>query len=211
MKGLLDDRELRILLASAQETILLITINLLNNSLHRLLRVPLKLEIINVKLSPLRDDDVKAIVDIELHPAVRRWLVDYVYEDYDKELEDYKRFFQEVQSSDKVEVLIAKVDGRVIGFLALWRMDEYEEHVRSIGISVHPEYWGRGVATRLVKEAIELARKIGTERVMIETLEENIAMRRVAEKLNFKLEGVRENKVFKDGSCHNEYVYSLRL
>lgn len=172
--------------------------------------VPLKLEIINVKLSPLKEDEVKAIVDIELHPAVKKWLVDYVYEDYDKELEDYKRFFREVQNNDKVEVLVAKVDGRVVGFLALWCMDE-EKHVRSIGISVHPEYWRKGIATKLVKEAVELAKNIGAKKVVIETIEENIAMRRVAEKLDFKLEDIRKDKVFKNGSRHNEYVYSLHL
>lgn len=171
----------------------------------------MKLEIVNAKLSPLKDEDVKAIVDIELHPAVRRWLVDYAYEDYAKEFEDYKRFFREVRGNDEVEVLIAKADDRIVGFLALWRMDDYEEHVRSIGVSVHPDYWGKGVATRLVKEAIELAREIGAKRLVIETLEENVAMRRVAEKLSFRLEFVRKNKVFKGGSRHNEYVYSLYL
>lgn len=171
----------------------------------------MEVEIVNVKRSPLKDEDVKAIVDIELHPAVRKWLVDYVYENFNKEFEDYKRFFQEVQNNDKVEVLVAKISGRIVGFLALWRMDEFEEHVRSIGISVHPDYWQRGIATKLVEEAIELAKGLGAKRLIIETLEENVAMRRVAEKLNFKLEYVRKNKIFKCGSCHNEYVYSLYL
>lgn len=171
----------------------------------------MEVEIVNVKRSPLNDEDVKAIVDIELHPAVRKWLVDYVYENFNKEFEDYKRFFQEVQNNDKVEVLVAKISGRIVGFLALWRMDEFEEHVRSIGISVHPDYWQRGIATKLVEEAIELAKGLGAKRLIIETLEENVAMRRVAEKLNFKLEYVRKNKIFKSGSCHNEYVYSLYL
>jgi len=171
----------------------------------------LELEIINVKHNPLKDEDIKAIVSIELHPDVRKWLPDYAYEDFDKEFKDYKKFFQDLQNNNKVEVLVARVNGRIVGFLALWRMVEYEEHVRSIGVSVHPDYRKKGIATKLVKKAIELAKELGAKKLIIETLEENIAMRRVAEKLKFKLEYVRRSREFKDGSRHNEYVYLLSL
>jgi RimJ/RimL family protein N-acetyltransferase len=171
----------------------------------------MELEIINAKLTPLSDDEIRTIVEIEMHPAVREWLVDYVFEDFDKELEGYKRFFREVRGNDKVEVLVAKLGDRVVGFLVLWVVEEQGEHVRSIGVSVHPDYWGKGIATKLVKESIELARALNVKKLVIETVKENAAMRRVAEKLGFELECVRENKLFKNGSRHDEYVYSLRL
>ncbi|MBS7606367.1 MAG: GNAT family protein [Candidatus Bathyarchaeia archaeon] len=170
----------------------------------------MKLEIINVKLSPLKDEDVRAIVNIERHPAVRKWLVEYADEEYEKELEEYRRFFSELKSNDRVEVLVARIDGRIVGFLALWRIDD-AERMTSIGISVHPDYWGRGIATNLIKEAIKLARENGVKKLVIETLEENSAMKHVAEKLGFKLETVRKGKIFKDGTYHDEDVYSLRL
>ncbi len=171
----------------------------------------MELEIINAKLNPLSDDEVRAVVEIEMHPAVREWLVEYVFEDFDKEFEDYKRFFRDIRGNDKVEVLVAKLGGRVVGFLALWVMEEQSEHARSIGVSVHPDYWCRGIATELVKESIELARALGVRKLVIETVGENVAMRRVAEKLGFELECIRKNKLFKNGSRHDEYVYSLRL
>jgi len=102
----------------------------------------MELEIINAKLNPLRDDEVRAIVEIEMHPAVRRWLVEYAFEDFDKELEDYKRFFREIRSNDKVEVLVAKLEDRIVGFLALRVVEGCDEQVSSIGVSVHPDYWG---------------------------------------------------------------------
>ena len=171
----------------------------------------MKQEIINVKLNPLRDEDIKAIVEIEMHPAVRKWLIDYTSESFERELEEYKKFFDEIKGDDRVEVLVAKVDGCVAGFLALWRMNEYTEHVRSIGISVHPDCWGRGIASALIKESIKLAREMGVKKLVIETLEENNAMKHVAEKLGFKLETVRKGKIFKDGSYHDEDVYTLQL
>lgn len=171
----------------------------------------MKLEIFNVKLKPLKDEDVKAIVRIECHPMVRRWLVDYADEDFEKELEEYRRFFHELQSNYKVEVLVAKLDDRVVGFLALWRMDEGVENITSIGISVHPDHWNRGIATSLIREAIKLAKEKGVKKLIIETLEENSAMKHVAEKLGFKLETIRKGKIFKDGVYYDEDVYSLQL
>ncbi|MBS7639998.1 MAG: GNAT family protein [Candidatus Bathyarchaeia archaeon] len=170
----------------------------------------MKLEIINAKLNPLKDEDVRAIVDIERHPAVRKWLVEYADEEYEKELEEYRRFFSELKGNDRVEVLVARIEDRIVGFLALWRMDDAEQ-TTSIGISVHPDYWGRGIATNLIREAVKLAREKGVKKLIIETLEENSAMKHVAEKLGFKLETVRKGKIFKDGTYHDEDVYLLRL
>jgi len=171
----------------------------------------MELEIINAKLNPLRDYEVRAIVETEMHPAVKKWLVEYAFEDFDEELEEYKKFFGELRGNEKVEVLVAKLRGKVVGFLALWVMEERGEHVGSIGVSVHPDYWGKGIATKLVRASIELARALNVRKLVIETVEENVAMRRVAEKLGFELECVRKGKLFKNGSRHNEYVYSLQL
>ncbi|MEM1582248.1 MAG: GNAT family protein [Candidatus Bathyarchaeia archaeon] len=171
----------------------------------------MKLEIINAKLNPLKEEDIRAIVEIERHPAVRKWLVEYADEEFERELEEYRRFFSELKSNDRVEVLVAKISERVTGFLALWRMDDSAERTTSIGISVHPDYWGRGIATNLIKESIKLAKERGVKKLIIETLEENSAMKHVAEKLGFKLETVRKSKIFKDGMYHDEDVYSLQL
>ncbi|MEM3816285.1 MAG: GNAT family N-acetyltransferase, partial [Candidatus Bathyarchaeia archaeon] len=111
----------------------------------------MKPEIINAKTNPLRDDEVKDIVNIERHPLVKKWLIEYADEEFEKELEEYRKFFSNLQGDSRVDVLVAKINGRVAGFLALWRMDEGDGHVASIGISVHPDYWGKGVATNLIK------------------------------------------------------------
>ena len=169
------------------------------------------LEIFNAKQTPLSDDEVRSVVEIEQHSEVRRWLTIYVDDDFEKEFQSYRRFFRSLPKEKEVEVLVAKYDGRVAGFLALWRLEEYMEHVASIGISVHPDFWGKGVATRLIRSAIELARERGFKRLEVESLAENLAMRRTAEKLGFKLEGTRVKRIRKDGSYHDEVAYFLFL
>ena len=123
--------------------------------------------------------------------------MEYAFEDFDKELEDYRKFFREMRGNDEVEVLVAKPEDRVVGFLALWVVGGHDEQVRSIGVSVHPNHWRRGIATKLAKESIKLARALNVRKLVIETVEENVAMRRVTEKLGFELECVRKGKLFK--------------
>lgn len=169
------------------------------------------LEILDAKQTPLTDMDVASIVEIECHPKVQEWLYDYVISNSKKELQDYQEFFKKLPKNRQADILVAKYKGKVIGFLALWRLGAYTKHVATIGVSVHPRYWGKGVATRLIKSAIEFARQKEIERLEVETLSENNPMRRVIEKVGFELESIRKRRIKKDGLYHDEATYFLLL
>jgi len=171
----------------------------------------LGLEIFNAKQIPLKDEDIRFIVEIECHPKVREWLIEYVDGDVEKEFQAYKRFFTNLPENTRAEILVGKYDGCVVGFLGLWKLGRYMEHVASLGVSVHPNYWEMGIATQLIRSAIGLAKEKGFKRLEIETLSENTAMRHVAEKLGFKFESVRKNRIQKNGSYHDEVSYFLLL
>ena len=169
------------------------------------------IDILNAKQADLTDIDVASIVEIECHPKVQEWLYDYAISNSKKELRDYKRFFKKLPKNIQADILVAKYKGKVIGFLALWRLGAYMKHVATIGVSVHPHYWGKGVATRLIKSAIELARRNGIERLEVETLSENNPMRHVVEKVGFKLESIRRRRIEKGGLHYDEATYFLLL
>jgi len=171
----------------------------------------LRLEIFSAKQVPLKDDDIRSIVEIEFHPKTRKWLIEYLDSNIEREFQAYKRFFRKLPNNKRAEMLIIKCDGRVVGFLGLWRLGRYMEHVASIGVSVHPDYWGNGIATHVIKSAIELAKEKGFKRLEIETLAENGAMRHIAEKLGFELESLRKNRIQKDGIYHDEASYFLLI
>jgi len=171
----------------------------------------LRFEIVNAKEMPPNDDEVRAIVEIECHPEVREWLIEYVGWNLEKEVEAYKRFFKNLPHNRRAEILLAKHNGRVVGFLGLWRLGRYAEHVASLGVSVHPDYWGLGVATRLVRFAVKMAKREELRRLEIETMSENMAMRRVAEKSRFKLESIKKYRIQKDGVYHDEASYFMLL
>lgn len=167
----------------------------------------MKLKIVNAREMSLSDDDVRSIVEIESHPHVREWLIEYVGWNLEKEFEAYRRFLKNLPHNRRAEILLARYNGRVVGFLGLWRLGRYMEHVASIGVSVHPDFWGRGTATRLVRFAVEMAKRKGLKRLEIDTMSENMAMRHVAEKSEFKLESIRKNRIQKNGSYHDEASY----
>ena len=170
-----------------------------------------KFEIVNAKEIRVTEEDVKSIVEIEVHPKVQEWIYEYVNPNIQTEVHDYTEFFRKLLKNRKADILIAKFKGRTVGFLGLWRLGVYMEHVASIGVSVHPDFWRRGVATLLMKSAIELARERGLKRLEVETFSENAPMRHILESLNFKLECLRKNRIQKEGVYHNEAVYFLLL
>jgi len=171
----------------------------------------LNLEISDAKEEILKDDEIRSVAEIECHKKVREWLIEYVDGSVEKEFLAYRGFFRTLPENERAEILVAKNGGRVVGFLGLWKMGRYMEHVASIGISVHPDYWGNGIATSLIEAAIRLAKEKGFARLEIETLSDNAAMRHVAEKLGFKLESIRKYRVQKDGEYHDEAAYFMLL
>jgi len=171
----------------------------------------LRFEIVDAKKTPPNDDEIRTIVEIEFHPKVREWLIIDAGQNPEEEFEFYKRFFNNLPEKREAEALLAKHKGRVIGFLVLWRLERYMEHVASIGLSVHPDYWGNGIATQLIEKAISLAKEDGVKRLEIETLSENTGMRRAAEKTGFKYEYTRKNRILKDGLYHDEVCYFMLL
>ncbi len=171
----------------------------------------LSLEIFNAKQNLLNDQEISKIVEIECHPEVKEWLYNYEKQDFQEEFKGYRDFFNDLSRNDKVEVIIAKHDAIIIGFLCLWRQGAYMKHVASVGISIHPYYWGKGVATQLIEFGIKLSKTKGLKRLEIETLSDNVGMIRVAEKLGFKLEGLREKRVYKKGTYFDEVLYAMLL
>jgi len=171
----------------------------------------LRLRIVNAKETPPTVDGIKDIVEIESNPKVKEWLTTHIDPNSKRAVQAYRRFFKKLPRREKVDILLAKYNGKVVGFLALWGLSRDRRHIASIGISVNPDYWGKGVATRLMKSAINLARKRRLRRLEIETLSDNMAMRHLAEKTGFKLERIRKDRILKDGDYHDEASYLMLL
>ncbi len=70
--------------------------------------------------------------------------------------------------------------------------------------------WGRGYAVEALSALLRHAfLELNLNRVYCGTLEGNIGMQKVAQKLGMKQEGIRRLAVYKNGSFHNMLEYSI--
>ena len=176
----------------------------------------LVLEILDVSQIILSIEDIRRVAEMEIHPEVRRWDMYAETErapsqDLQASIKGFKEFFEKARKDENQLCLLAKLDGNVVGWLGIHRLDKPKRHVGDVGITIHPDYQRRGIGTELLKAGISLARKRGFKRLEIVTLAENKAMRRAAEKAGFHLEGIRRKAVNMQGKLRDEALYAILL
>ncbi len=169
------------------------------------------LEIVDAKSQKLTHDDIRALAEIEEHPEIGRWDIPAFGGDVEKAFAGFKRSLSRITGD---EFLVAKLDGRVVGFAGIHRLEgEIGEmsHVGEIGIAVHPDFQSKGIGTELLRSCVNLAKSRNFERLEADTQANNRAMRKLVEKHGFKLEGIRTKRVKRDGRYQDEACYALIL
>jgi RimJ/RimL family protein N-acetyltransferase len=72
--------------------------------------------------------------------------------------------------------LLAIVDKQIVGVATLHQqLGGWKRHIGRVSVLVHPEFRGRGLATTLVQETLELARSAGLEKAEAEFIGEQTA------------------------------------
>lgn len=171
----------------------------------------LSVQILNAKDKRPGDDEIRMLAEIELHPEVREWDIDVHTDNMEEMYRLFKKFFDELPKNENQSFLVAKTRERLVGFVGIHRKSGLMNHIGEIGISVHPDYQGRGIGTKLLKAAVELARNEGLERLEADTLVNNKPMIKIAEKAGFKLEGVRKRRIKKNGKYSDEALLAITL
>jgi len=154
------------------------------------------------------------VVEMHLHPEIRKWNKyhqRYIRGDAGKSLQAFRRFFDRLPKDRNQLFLLAKLDGKVVGFLGIHRFEEPRGHVGDVGIEVHPDHQGKGIGTKLLRAGIKLARRRGFKRLEVDTLATNIAMRKSAERAGFKLEGMRRKYTRMRGRLLDTSLYAILL
>jgi RimJ/RimL family protein N-acetyltransferase len=159
----------------------------------------------DITLRPWTLDDVPAIVAACNDAEIQKW-IPVIPRPYTAE--DARAFIQgEVPGIGTQQFAIVQ-DGRVVGSIG---MGVNNSHTGHIGYWCAREARGRGVTTR----ALRLLCKHGLEDLRLERLElitdpDNLASRRVAEKVGFKCEGVlRSHLLHPDGRRRDSVMFSL--
>lgn len=171
------------------------------------------LEILNAEKISVTDEEVREVAELMIHPEIRKTDIDYRHHSKDLEtmFQRLKDFFRRLPNDENQLCLLAKTDGKVVGFLGIHRFSEPKAHVGDVGIMVYPDHQHKGIGTKLLKAGIKLAREKGFKRLEADTLATNRAMRRTAEKAGFQLEGIRKKNLNMRGKLEDEALYALLL
>jgi len=170
------------------------------------------LKIVNAREQKLTDEDFRRLAEIE-EPEVAKWDVPAYGGDLEKAYDAFKKTIENLQESED-EFLVARVDGRTVGFVGIHRLKgeiRDMKHVGEVGIMVHPDFQRRGIGTELLKACLNLAKRRGFKRLEADTLANNKAMRRILEKVGFKLEGVRLERFKRNEEYLDEACYGFSL
>ncbi len=153
----------------------------------------------NPTIRAIRAEDAAAIHELRQQPEVRRFtpampsdrVVDY---------------FAKWGPND--HVLVAEIDGRVVGYAGLHLRDGKRRHSAWLGIAVHDEFAGRGAGQALMRALLDLADNwIGLLRVDLEANADNERAIALYRRCGFVEEGRQRKAYFSAGA----YVDALLM
>lgn len=131
----------------------------------------------NIGFRKCEYDDLEFI--LKLKELCFKWYIEIIYGwDIDKQREFTKRELDEHLKDMK----IITMDYNDIGLTTFYN----ENDIYVVGmIMIHPEYQNKGIATNILKEYIEIARK-DNKKIILKTYKKNPA-RKLYERLGFKI------------------------
>lgn len=101
------------------------------------------------------------------------------------------------------------IDEKVVGVCGLAKVDK-KNRSAELGYWLGKKYWGQGITTAASRKVLEFGfKQLKLHRVSIMHLEENIASRKVIEKLGFHPEGLERDRTFRFGRWHNLCWYGM--
>jgi ribosomal-protein-alanine N-acetyltransferase len=105
-------------------------------------------------------------------------------------------FEQELSANRMAHYVVARVDGKVVGFGGIWLMVD-EAHVTTFG--VHPKWRRRGVGRRILLALLEIAGDIGAAHMTLEVRVGNDGAQALYQGFGFEVTGRRVAYYSDDG------------
>jgi putative acetyltransferase len=154
-------------------------------------------------LRPLRADDEK-----ELHalfqgiPERERMFIKHRVQDQ-KVIRDWCKKIDYGRNLP----LVGLINGKVVGVATLHQqLGGWKRHIGRVSVLVHPAFRGRGLATALITEILDIARRAGLEKVEAEFIGEQEAAVKMFAMLGFRQLLLLEDYVKDMQAISHDYV-----
>ena len=153
----------------------------------------------NPVIRAIAAEDAASIYELRKQPQVRRYTPAMPS---DRFVDYYAKW------GPNDHVLVAEIDGRVIGYAGLHLRDGKRRHSAWLGIAVHDEFAGRGAGQALMRGLLDLADQwLGLIRVDLEANADNERAIAMYRHFGFVDEGIMKKAYFTDGA----YVDALLM
>jgi putative acetyltransferase len=156
----------------------------------------------DITIRPIHPKDVHDQYEMATHPAVARNTLNLPSMEF---AETQTRMDKQTPGRSR---LVAEVDGKSVGFIALTHNQRPRLiHSGSLGMFVHPDYWGRGIGNKLMAAALDVADNwLDLKRVELGVFVDNGAAIHLYKKFGFETEGVRRKVAFGEGEWRDDLV-----
>lgn len=128
----------------------------------------------NLVIEMMTSKDIDGVFEVEKNCFEHHWSKDA----FSKELKN-----------DVARYLVAKIDGKVVGYVGIWFVMD-EGHITNV--AVHSDYRGRKIGDELVKKLVKLCKENNIVSMTLEVRVSNIVAQNLYKKYGFKLAGIRK-------------------
>jgi putative acetyltransferase len=103
-------------------------------------------------------------------------------------------------------MLVAEIDGRIVGSIGLMLYRNRRAHAGSIGMSVDEAFQGRGIGRALMAAVIDLADNwYNLRRLELEVYTDNDVAIRLYQRFGFIIEGTHRSYAYREGAFVDAY------
>ncbi len=88
-------------------------------------------------------------------------------------IEQEEKYVAEYKNKKDIAVIVKNKDGEVIASMTADRGSNRNAHVYDMGISIRKEYWGKGIAKKLMQKLIDDVKNLGGEKIKLTVFSDN--------------------------------------
>lgn len=167
-------------------------------------------EAADIRLRPLRDDDIDGLFALFSDPRVMRWWSRPAMTSRDEAASYAAALRDGFARRDLLAWIVAERDrDTCIGTTTLYALNP--KHLKAeIGYALHPDHWGRGRATQAVSAALDVGfGLLGFNRIGADIAPGNDASVALLTRLGFRHEGLLRENFCTGAELQDSLIYGL--
>jgi ribosomal-protein-alanine N-acetyltransferase len=161
---------------------------------------------------------LRALEEADLNSEYLQWLNDEevcqfnshaVFPNTQKKMKAYYDSLHN-QNTNIVFAIVYSETNRHIGNVSLQNINWISRSGEFAILLGAKQYWGKGIARQAMTLVMQYGfKRLNLHRIYCGTLEGNIAMRKLAQRLRMREEGIRKEALFKNGKYHDIYEFGI--